>query len=167
MNTKEKIEELKFAIGRFDHYYDSVNNKGNLYLAINTFILGGVIAGYETLDAKNHFGKWIILLFVLTLASNLLSFWFTLTAVRPYYNKSHKAKSAVFFSDVSEFNKSQYELVWENMNESKWQQDLIAQSKLLAAGLTKKFSALKKATGLIAIEIILIILFSIYLLLTY
>ena len=36
-------DRLKYTINRFDHYFDSVNNKSAVYIAINTFITGGII----------------------------------------------------------------------------------------------------------------------------
>ena len=39
---KEK-DRLEYTINRFDHYFDSVNNKSAVYIAINTFITGGII----------------------------------------------------------------------------------------------------------------------------
>ena len=40
---KEKIEHVKFIIDRFDIYMESTQTKSNLYLALNTAILGGII----------------------------------------------------------------------------------------------------------------------------
>ena len=36
-------ERLEYTVNRLDHYYDSVNNKTAVYIAINTFITGGTI----------------------------------------------------------------------------------------------------------------------------
>ncbi|MEL6304939.1 MAG: hypothetical protein AAFQ20_09145, partial [Bacteroidota bacterium] len=36
-------ERLEYTISRLDHYYDSVNNKTAVYIAINTFVTGGAI----------------------------------------------------------------------------------------------------------------------------
>lgn len=36
-------ERLEYTMTRLDHYYDSVNNKTAVYIAINTFITGGAI----------------------------------------------------------------------------------------------------------------------------
>ncbi|RZK02546.1 MAG: hypothetical protein EOO43_23355, partial [Flavobacterium sp.] len=51
MNNAEK-ERLHFNVGRFDHYYDSINNKIAVYIAINTFLLGGVLGAYLTISCK-------------------------------------------------------------------------------------------------------------------
>lgn len=85
MNTQIKNEELKYVIGRYDHYFDSVNNKGNLYLSINTFILGGVIAGYFSLEKTYHFGVGILAIFVFTLTANMIAIVLTLLAIKPHF----------------------------------------------------------------------------------
>ena len=47
-----KYEHAKFVIERFDHYYDTVNSKGSFYIGLNTFILGGLCAGYISIADK-------------------------------------------------------------------------------------------------------------------
>ncbi len=42
-----EFERLIFCINRYDHYYDSVNNKSNVFLVISTFIVGGLITANE------------------------------------------------------------------------------------------------------------------------
>lgn len=167
MNIREKLDELKFSIGRFDHYYDSVNNKGNLYLAVNTFILGGVITGYVTLDSKLHFGGWILVLFVVLLVSNLVSVGYTLAAIKPFLKKKNGSRSMIYFGDVDTASEVTIGDFWKNLTQDKLQEDLLSQYKILAGGLTKKFTRLQKASTLIAIQIAGIVLFGIILLLKY
>jgi Family of unknown function (DUF5706) len=166
VTIKERNEELKFTIARFDHYYDSVNNKGNLYVAINTFILAGAITGYVTLDAKHHFAILILILFIITIVSNFVSFCFTLAAIKPYFNKV-TSKSLIYFYDIANLNDSQFKLIWENLNDKNWHDDLVKQSKRLSEGLSNKFQLLKIATWFIGLEIFLIAIFGIYFLLTF
>ena len=45
-------EELQFIINRYDHYYDSVNNKGQFYLGFNTFLIGGLAGVYALLQQQ-------------------------------------------------------------------------------------------------------------------
>lgn len=51
MQAEKKIEMLRHTMDRYDHYYDSVNNKGNLFLTLNTFLLGGIITGYYSVKS--------------------------------------------------------------------------------------------------------------------
>ena len=53
-------KRLEYTVNRLDHYYDSVNNKTAVYIAINTFITGGTITLItqiqELLNQENYFG---------------------------------------------------------------------------------------------------------------
>ena len=60
-NTIEKVEMLKHTMDRYDHYYDSINNKSNLFLALNTFLLGGIVTGYYSI--KNEIACGFDILF--------------------------------------------------------------------------------------------------------
>jgi hypothetical protein len=166
METMAKNEELKFIIDRYDHYYDSINNKGNLYLTLNTFILGGVIAGFFTLNSQYHFCPFIVVLFILTLIFNLFSIGLTLLAIKPYSKGEKKANnnSLVFFRDVSDMTDSQYNALWSDMDEIKYHGDLKRQAQILANGLKRKFSFLSSATWFIIGQVFFIILFGILLL---
>jgi len=167
MTVQEKKEEIKFIIGRFDHYYDSVNNKGNLYLAVNTFILGGVLSGYLSLDAKCHFGNEVLLMLVIALGLNLVSFYFTLKAVNPFLSRKQNTPSMLYFGDVSNASEAYTIEYWENISDMTLLDDLIMQYRILAAGLFTKFKWLQKATGFIALEIAVIIFSGILLFIIY
>ena len=82
-----KYDHAKFLIERFDHYYDSVNNKGAFYIALNTFIFGGLCVGYITLykDIDVNAVIWVLLSILLT--SNLISTVFTVLATMPFLNR--------------------------------------------------------------------------------
>lgn len=164
VNTKDKIDELKFAIGRFDHYFDTVNNKGNLYLTINTFILGGSIVGYYTLDQRYEFNDWVLILaFIPFVLCSLVSFTYTLIAIKPYARKGKGGTSLLFFGDVSQQATSAWSGRWASLSQDEWQMELQTQSLQLAKGLNRKFECLGCATLFIWLEIIIIGLFSFYL----
>jgi hypothetical protein len=166
MTIPDKITELKFIIGRFDHYFDSINNKGNLYLTLNTFILGGSIGGFAYLNNSYHFDQWIIILFVIpTLFSNLVSFTYTLSAIRPFTRRhdDNSSFSSIFFVDVSHQTNRQWESRWNLLNQEDWKEDLRIQSQLLAIGLNEKFKSLSVATLFIGIQVGTIVLFGLYL----
>jgi len=167
MTEKEKLEELKFAIGRFDHYYDSVNNKGNLYLAVNTFVLGSVIAGYASLNSQFHFSNWILSLLIAVLAANLFSVAYTLAAIKPFLKKKHGSRSMIYFGDVHNASEVTVGDFWKNLTAEKLKEDFLSQYKILAGGLDRKFRWLKTATTFIAIQIAGIVLFGILLLITF
>ena len=59
----ENIKILKHTMNRYDHYYDSVNSKGGLYLALNTFLFSGMVTGFFTIK-ESVIGRCDILFFV-------------------------------------------------------------------------------------------------------
>lgn len=164
--TKEKNEMLKQVIGRYDMYYCSVNNKGSLYLSINTFILGGVLTGFFALSTKSNFGAGINLLFIFTLIANLGAIICTLLAINPYVNKKkdNSIGSLLFFGDVAEYHEKPYNKMWDELDENKWYDDQKKQAQLLAHGLTKKFKKLTCATWFIVAQVILVVVFGIIIL---
>lgn len=167
MNIREKLDELKFSIGRFDHYYDSVNNKGNLYLAVNTFILGGAIGGYAALDNVYHFNGWFLVLLIAVLLSNVISVGYTLGAIKPFLKKKNGSRSMIYFRDIDNASEVTIGDFWSNLTEEKMIDDLLVQYKILAGGLTRKFVRLQYATTFIAFQISGVALFGIILLLKY
>jgi len=165
MEIKEKCEELKFAIGRYDQFYDSINNKGNLYLTINTFILGGIVAGFATMQDKCQLGNLLITFFVITAVANLVSFGLTLIAIKPHVSPTGgRVGSLIFFWDVAGYHEASYRKNWDEINLKKWYKDLRAQSQALAIGLRRKFFLLNLATWGIAAQVLIISIFGIILL---
>lgn len=47
LGAAEQIELLQFSIGRYDHYFDAVNNKANFWLAFDSFALGAMVVAYK------------------------------------------------------------------------------------------------------------------------
>ena len=97
-----KYDHAKFLIERFDHYYDSVNNKGAFYIALNTFIFGGLCVGYITLykDIDVNAVIWVLLSILLT--SNLISTVFTVLATMPFLkdNDEYKQKPSLKYKKL-------------------------------------------------------------------
>lgn len=161
MDPQQRNEELKFIIGRYDGFFDSINNKGNIYLTVNTFILGGVIAGYTTLDSEYSFGGGMLVLFIFTLISNLVSVGCSLYSIRPYLNnkKDNPNCSAIFFRDIANCASEDLKKMWDEMDEGKWNTDLLKQVHLLSVGLDRKFWSLAVATFFIVIQIVTVVIF--------
>lgn len=152
ISTDQKIEMLKHTIDRYDHYFDSVNNKGNLFLTLNTFLLGGMITGYYTIKV-NVVGQNDITFFVwIALILCLLSIGATLQAIIPYVNRQADCinGSVLNFNNVANLSHSSFKRMYDDMTESAKYEDYLEQSYLLAKGLQKKFLKLKIATYLLA-----------------
>jgi hypothetical protein len=168
MTAQEKIEELKFIIGRFDHYFDSVNNKGNLYLGVNTFFFGGTLAVYSSYLENQTFSSciWYMVL-IPAFICNLMSFIHTLRAVNPYTRKHSTTNSILFFGDVKLYSDEDWSERWNNLDETKWNEDLKCQAHVLAAGLQRKFRRLTFATYFTGAQVALLFLFGIYYFITH
>ncbi len=62
-------KRLLYTINRFDQFYDNVNNKTAIYIAINTFIVGLLLAVFNNMD---EFIVKYQILFIIILALTLL-----------------------------------------------------------------------------------------------
>lgn len=162
-SVSDKIDILKHTMDRYDHYYDSINNKGNLFLTLNTFLLGGIITGYYSIKDSTS-GSCVVTFFVwVALISCLLSLGFTLWAIIPYLNKEADSVngSVINFGNVSNIPFESFKNMYANVTDEKRYEDYVQQVYLLAQGLQMKFSRLKSATCLLAACIICIIIIGI------
>ncbi|MDV3550501.1 hypothetical protein CMU66_18390 [Elizabethkingia anophelis] len=146
--TADKVETLKHTMDRYDHYFDSINNKGNLFLTLNTFLLGGMITGYYSIKdtIANQFDIMFFMWIGLVLC--LFSLGFTLWAIIPYLNKQADSinGSTINFGNVSNISFESFKQMYANVTEQKRYDDYVHQVYLLACGLQKKFCRLKTAT---------------------
>lgn len=160
---KNKLSEAAFIINRYDFYYESVNSKGNVYFALNTFILGGTITGYYSLNKELHFDYFFFCLFILILLSNIASLLFTIGAVHPFLwtQKTKIGKSILYFNDVASRSLSEYKSILSKMSNDERLDDYTSQIHSLAKGLKLKYTNLQMASLMIIIESILIVLFGV------
>ncbi|KAA9331152.1 Pycsar system effector family protein [Adhaeribacter soli] len=152
-------EELRFAIARFDHYYDSVNNKGQFYLGMNTFLLSAYGACFIVIREKEILSNPGIKLYLIVLSIIcFLSISVTLFSILPYLGSSNltSGKSYIYYQDIASISLSEYKLNIHSANKEKVLDDLIIQSHSLALGLKFKFKCLKWAGILIFLEFIII-----------
>ena len=153
MNEKETTESLHFGINRYDSYYDSINNKGNAYLTLNTFLLGGVLAAYYALPDNTDW--WYKPSFILILLINCCVTFATLLALRPALSDNNGG-SRFWFGDVSCISTEAYLRLWRQSEAEAINTDLIKQMHALACGLRKKFCWLNRATYLLKAQLVLI-----------
>jgi len=162
MEQKDKIEQLKFCIGRYDSFYDHVNSKGNLYIPLNSFLMSGIVGGYFSLKDKIHFDSSMIFLLAVTLLFNLLGFGYTIWATMPYLKSTiKKDASLIFFNDVASNTWLEYDKKYDAMTEQNLYIDFKKQGYLLASGLKKKFNRLTIATIFLMLQFLGIIIISI------
>lgn len=161
-----KIEELKYSIGRFDHYFDSINNKGNLYLTVNTFLLGGIIVGYAALvDDQICDKNWKELtLLINIILTNAIALIYTILAIMPYTGSRNRSSSFLFYGDIADMTITKWRSYVDGYTAAKHEDDLIMQAHELSCGLNKKFKRLKVATIFFGVELGLLIIAGLYLL---
>lgn len=143
-----KISSLQYTINRYDHYYDTINNKGNLYLTLNTFLIGGSITGYFSMNDKFDLGFFTIIGFCGVLFS-LISIFFTLRAIYPYLSKMQTNEdlvSATNFSEISNKTLIEFKKLHAEYAEDSYYNDLVKQVHQLSLGLQSKFTKLQEAT---------------------
>lgn len=157
---KEKTEQIKFIIGRFDTYIESTQTKSNLYLALNTAILGGIItlvASTKPEDVKNF--SLIILGIIALLAVTSISI--TLIAITPYLKSVSESNSVIFFQDVTTCTFEEYKNKINDISEKKFLSDLTCQAYSLAGALKGKYQKLFYAGRLIIVEFILLLIYAV------
>ncbi len=154
MDLRDKYEQCQFIIGRFDHYYDSVNNKGNLFLVINTFIIGLLISGntfFQTLITDN---KFIAVLIIIITISSMVSILLTILAVSPFLNSgdSSKCLSLIYFGSIASRKEKEFLDDFQKMSNKELETDMLEQIYCLSIGLKTKYQRLRWAGLLLTAE---------------
>ena len=167
MDSMNKNEHSKFLIERFDHYYDSINNKGAFYLGINTFLLGGVCAGYISLIDEIKVDVYLTTLCILTVTPCLISIFLTICAITPYLKDNYlndDNPSLFFFGGIARHECQYFIEKYERLEEADILNDSVRQIHSLARGLNSKFSYLKKAIKFLKFEFIALVPLLLYIL---
>jgi predicted membrane channel-forming protein YqfA (hemolysin III family) len=166
----KKYEHVKFIIERFDHYYDTVNNKGSFYIGLNTFILGGICAGYISIENKieHSLCLWILLSTIFVLS--ITAIFYTINAISPYVKDNENNEdtpSLIFFGGITRYNLNAFleKIKSETIEETN--EDMFRQAHCLANGLNAKFRKLRIVSYLLLVQFIVIPLLCIYILKNY
>ena len=164
--SKDKIESLRYIISRFDHYSESVHNKSAGFLAINSFIVGGTIAIYYSVIGHRPCMIGIGILAGIAMAG-LISLFFTLWAVLPALNSGTRSSytSNLFFGSIASYQSAEifHEQI-KQQNADAEIMDLAFQSFELAKLLDAKYKRLQYAVIPMAIEMILLLPYSLIIL---
>lgn len=148
-------ERLKFCIERFDHYYDSINSKSAVFLALSTFIVGGLITAYPTLLAKVDCNLWVHLIMTALIGTGLTIMIIVILASFPFL--SDDTTSIFYFGAIGSIEKGTFEERSRNLEEEDELIDLRNQVYQLSCGLRNKFRKLKTAGIIFTIQFILFI----------
>jgi hypothetical protein len=151
-------DRLLFCIGRFDQYYDSVNNKGNVILALSTFLVGSEIAAYPFFLENRILSVYAFILYGLTIMAGFSAIIMILRASIPYTSCEHKS-SLWFFRDIANLSSSGFNERSKTLTDDEELMDLRTQTHDLAIGLKKKFYRLKIAGNLLIVQLSLLVPF--------
>lgn len=162
--TNER-DHSKFLIQRFDTYITGANTKGNFLLAMNTFLIGAIIANYakikELISCK--FSVFFdIGVISLTLLS-LIAMFFILKSVYPFILSGNSSSdgyhSHIFFNSIAEFKTpDKFRQSFVKQDDLSVEQDMSNQAFYLAKGLQAKYKNLETAMKIIYVELILIVI---------
>lgn len=153
--SKERIEYLFKIISRYDSYINSTNAKASLLFAWNGLVIGTVLVKYAEILSAFGVGGWrslaALLLLLLALAS-ATSTLFVFQAVLPYLKPTDNLRaggivsedSALFFGAVANLTATEFKDKISTMTPAQQIADLSDQAVILAKGLSKKMSALKR-----------------------
>ncbi len=146
-------DRLIYTISRFDHYFESVNNKTAVYIAINTFVLGGMLAGYTSVNEyiKEYAGIFNIILCVI-LGLGLIALITLVFASIPYFSK--KPNSLFYFGTIDSLSKDDFIEQSKKYDSKDELKDLRNQVHTLSKGLNKKFERLKLSGRLLVFQFI-------------
>ncbi len=146
-------ERLMFCIERFDHYYESVNNKSNILLGMSIFIIGGFITGYFGLNEKAFINNYLITIYLLILSLSLCCALILIFASTPFLSK--ETQSVYYFNAIAMNSTDGFKLKSGTLTKDEELDDLRSQTHSLARGLKKKFKRLRIVTLLITAQFIL------------
>ena len=159
-NTIDRLEHMKFLIGRFDHYYDSVNNKGSFYIGINTFILGGICVGFSNYCKNVQFGMCTYVVTIVLLITCFTSIFYTLSAMTPFLKISFGSNtddSLISFGGIAKFEEVDFHSRFKDQTDNKIIEDYQNQIYTLSKGLNDKYKWLQQAGFFLTIEFITLI----------
>ncbi|WP_430928928.1 Pycsar system effector family protein [Polaribacter marinivivus] len=134
-------DRLKYCISRFDHYFESVNNKTSVYIAINTFITGSNIVLLTQTEITKNLPTCGQVCFWIMLAIGILNLILLSIVSIPYY--STKPKSIYYFGAISKLTKNEFNKTSKSYTEKEELKDLRSQVFILSEGLTKKYHKLE------------------------
>lgn len=149
-------ERLLFCLERYDHYFDSVNNKSSVFLGLSTFIVGGLVAGYFALPDQVRCSMHICVFMALLIILGIVNMIIVISSATPFLSKDKD--SLYYFGAIScKDNSSFCTQSISRVSEEEELKDLRDQVHNLATGLSNKFRRLRTAGNIFKIQFILFI----------
>lgn len=148
-------EQSKFIIGRFDHYFDSINNKGVFYITINTFLLGGLLSQIREIVSSSSGSWWIYTLVLGFVLINVSSTILTILSINPFKSpKCDEPSSLIYYSDIACKDLNSFKVEYATQTEEFTKMDFTNQIHQLAGGLKIKFDRLRYAGILLLFQFV-------------
>ncbi len=149
-------ERLEYTVNRLDHYYDSVNNKTTVYIAINTFITGGIITLLTQIQDLLDKENWLLIFLAAIIAFGVCSLILLALASMPYFSKKTEIESLYYFASIGQKKSQHFCELSKNQDKKADVKDLRNQVYVLSKGLISKFRKLKWACILLIIQFVLL-----------
>lgn len=149
-------ERLEYTITRLDHYYDSVNNKTAVYIAINTFITGGTITLLTQIQELLDKEIWLLIFLAGIIAFGVGSLILLALASMPYLSPKSEIESLYYFESIAEKSAQEFFDLSKEQDKKEDKKDLRNQVYVLSKGLKAKFKKLKWACGLLIVQFLLL-----------
>lgn len=166
---KAEKERLIYSIDRFDHYFDSVNNKTAVYIAISTFILAGNVTAFfnflklfPELDCFKICQLVLQIGLILNSVLGLGTLCFLILASIPFFSKN--SNSLFYFGGIGSMDFQEFKKLSQNRTDKDDLKDLRSQVYILSKGLNAKFLKLKISGKLLFVQFALILFLSLFLL---
>jgi len=149
-------ERLKFCIGRFDDYYNSINNKSAVFLGLSTFIVGGLVSAYPAIIKLVTCGFFIHALLLSLIGLGVANMIIVIGASTPFLSRG--VESLHYFGAISCLKHDVYCNKSSGCcTEEDELRDLRTQVHQLAIGLSGKFGKMRVAGILFTIQFVLFI----------
>jgi|NGEPerStandDraft_5_1074534.scaffolds.fasta_scaffold69891_2 hypothetical protein len=149
-------ERLEYTVNRLDHYYDSINNKTAVYIAINTFITGGAITLLTQIQDLLDKESWLLVFLASIIALGVGSLVVLALASMPYFSPKSDIESLYYFASIGQKKHDEFFELSKNQTKKGNLKDLRNQVYVLSKGLKSKFRKLKWACGLLIIQFVLL-----------
>ena len=161
MEKTTELENSRYVLGRFDHYIEGANSKGNFLLAFSAFLFGFIVTSFESIVAfDNGAAKdWVISLLVAILILGLVSTALTIAAVFPYLktnnSSSKKYHSLVFFNSIAEMKEEDFMEEYSQQKTKKICNDMAKQIHAVSKGLKTKYIRISWAIVFVFVQLFL------------
>lgn len=149
-------ERLEYTVNRLDHYYDSVNNKTAVYIAINTFITGGSITLLTQIQDLLDKENWLLFFLAAIITLGVGSLVLLALASMPYFSPKSDIESLYYFASIGQKDPDDFFELSKKQTKKGNLKDLRKQVYVLSKGLKSKFKKLKWACSLLIIQFVLL-----------